>query len=170
MALACSRVESASCIESRAFRLRSSLSGLPALTSSPRRAAFIAATAAALGSRGSKGRAFSAAIRTNSRRKASDTVRPILLRAAAASFLVRSSIRARTTAFSGIGFSGLRCSPRWDKCPPLTRGVSRWITRGATPNYLVAGATGRPLKSVTSEAPLDGRQRKTGTSTPYFCL
>ena len=70
---------------------------LQSWVNSPRRAAFIAATVSALGLSGSKGRAFSAATRTSSRRKASDTVRPILFSAAEASLLVRSSIRARTT-------------------------------------------------------------------------
>jgi len=56
---------------------------------------------------------FSAATRTSSRRKASDTVSPIFFSAAAASFLVRSSIRARTTTFSVMAAtpSELHCSP-----------------------------------------------------------
>jgi len=63
----------------------------------PRRAAFIAAMVSALGFSGSNGRAFSAATRTSSRRKASDTVSPIFFSAAAASLLVCSSMQARTT-------------------------------------------------------------------------
>jgi len=47
--------------------LRSSLSGLPTLTNSLRRAAFIAATVSALGLSGPNGRAFSAATRTSHR-------------------------------------------------------------------------------------------------------
>src|SRR5271156_2769504 len=50
-----------------------------------------------LGTSGSNGNAFSLAILTIIRRKASDTVRPIAFSTAAASFLVRSSMRARTT-------------------------------------------------------------------------
>ncbi len=88
-----------------AFKLRSSFSGLPGLTSSPRRAAFIAAMVSALGFRGSNGRDFSATTRTSSRRKASDTVSPIFFRAAAASFFVRGSMRARTTELSGTALN-----------------------------------------------------------------
>src|ERR1700753_2231364 len=54
----------------------------------------------ALGTSGSKGKAFSAAMRFNNSRKASDNERPIVARTAAASALVASSIRARTTVFS----------------------------------------------------------------------
>src|SRR5437660_749561 len=50
-----------------------------------------------LGTSGSNGNAFSLAIFTIIRRKAPDTVRPVGLSTAAASFLICSSMRARTT-------------------------------------------------------------------------
>src|SRR5208337_681258 len=95
-----------------AFSLASSLPGFPAVASSPRRAAFIAATVLAFGIRGSNGSALSVAIRTIIMRKASDTVRPIAPSTAAASSLIRSLIRARTMEFSDIIHSPveLQCS------------------------------------------------------------
>jgi hypothetical protein len=54
----------------------------------------------ALGTSGSKGSAFSAATRLNSSRNASDSESPIVANTAAASVLVASSMRARTTAFT----------------------------------------------------------------------
>src|ERR1700722_1776967 len=52
----------------------------------------MAATGSGWGLSGSNGRAFTAATRTSSRRKASDTVSPIFFSATAASLSVRSSI------------------------------------------------------------------------------
>src|SRR6266481_8125208 len=73
----------------------------PAARRSPaRRAAFIASMVSSLGTSGSNGSAFSLAILIIIRRKASDTVRPIAASTAAASFLMRSSMRARTTEFA----------------------------------------------------------------------
>src|SRR6266851_4958740 len=60
----------------------------------------MAAMVSALGTSGSNGRAFSRAMRTNRSRKASDTVKPMAARTAAASSLIASSIRARTTVFA----------------------------------------------------------------------
>src|SRR5437867_11006551 len=60
----------------------------------------MASMVSALGTSGSNGRAFSRAMRTNRRRKASDTVKPMAARTAAASSLIASSIRARTTVFA----------------------------------------------------------------------
>src|SRR6266568_2062081 len=60
----------------------------------------MASMVAALGTSGSNGRAFSRAMRTNRRRKASDTVKPMAARTVAASSLIASSIRARTTVFA----------------------------------------------------------------------
>ena len=57
------------------------------------------------GINGSKGNAFSVAILTIIRRKASDTVSPIAPSTALASFLMRSSIRARTTELAAIANS-----------------------------------------------------------------
>src|SRR5215472_11022726 len=63
---------------------------------------------------GSKGSAFSLAILTIIRRKASDTVSPIAPRTALASFLMRSSIRARTTELAVMDQTP--CATMWRKC------------------------------------------------------
>lgn len=70
---------------------------------SPRIDSSIAAMVLALGISGSKGMALSWATRIMSKRKASETVRPIVAKTAAASALVFASIRARTTSFAGMG-------------------------------------------------------------------
>src|SRR5580700_6704257 len=60
-----------------------------------------------LGTSGSNCNAFCLAILTIIRRKASDTVRPIAFSTAAASFFVRSSMRARTTELAVMATSFL---------------------------------------------------------------
>ncbi len=71
----------------------------------PRRASFIAAMVSSLGTSGSKGSFFSLAMRVIMMRKASYTVSPIAANTSLASSLMRSSMRARTTAFTGIDSS-----------------------------------------------------------------
>src|SRR6266566_9863565 len=75
---------------------------LPTVTSSPRLAAFIASIVVSLGSKGSKGKALSFAIRLINSRTTSDVVKPIGRRTASASFTVCSSIRAFTTVAIGL--------------------------------------------------------------------
>jgi hypothetical protein len=59
----------------------------------------------AFGTRGSNGRALSATVRISIMRKASEIVSPAAPKIAAASSLMRWSMRARTTAFADISVS-----------------------------------------------------------------
>src|SRR6516165_5942113 len=99
-----------------------------------------------LGTSGSNGSAFSLAILTIIRRKASDTVRPIAFSTAAASFLVCSSMRARTTELaviaksSSMGYNvaqhGLNCKLSY---------ASQWI-RGHETGIEAGDGTGREYR------------------------
>src|ERR1700722_17482381 len=86
----------------------------------------MASTVSAFGTKASEGEALSLAIRIIIKRKASDTVSPIVASTAAASSFTRSSIRARTTVLVMIELLGLQCSTcsreiREEQCRSLAR-------------------------------------------------
>src|SRR5215472_990826 len=94
---------------------------------------------------GSKGNAFSLAILTIIRRKASDTVSPIALSTALASFLMRSSIRARTTELAATAkLLGPQCSALKQLGSRLSA-TAEEVVSGRLLRYARAGIPGESL-------------------------
>jgi len=130
ISLAYSHAESGWCTQSPAFRLRSSLSGLPAFTSSPRRAAFIAATVSELGLSGSNGSAFSAATRNQQQAKGVGHGETDFLQRRSGLPLGACINGARTTEFSVMALFPLSyiVAQRPEmSCPALPCSPARWV-------------------------------------------
>ena len=139
------------------------------MTSSPRRAAFIASIVSALGASGSKGSAFSIAIRIIIMRKASETVSPMDASTASASFLIaRQSARERQNLQPWCSLlSELHCSSIWRKVMQTHRYYPATVAKAPLRHFSTAMKIGSPCTGWVRKEDLAGgsplSNRKSGS-------